>query len=916
MKLPALWMACAFASGIALAMARAPASALGRPNIPAAAWIAAAIAAIVAGGVLAWRGLVVTAWACALAAWFAVGGAAAGLERASLPAKHVTRLIAEGRLDTSEPLRWRGRLRDDPVALPWGQRYEIDLEQVEVQGAAIPLSGGLRADLYASDGERAGKRRNAEAPAGLRAGDRVELLMRARQPRNFLDPGAFDLRGYLALQKIDLTGSLRSGELLRLVDRPRPSLLQRVARARGDLLARLDALFAPHPERAAVLRAMLLGDRSFVDSETVTAFQKTSAYHILVVAGLHVGALVAFLFWICRRLRMRIETTSAVALLALAAYVAVVQDRAPILRAALMAAFYLVGRPLFRKIDLLNTVALAALALLIWKPMSLGGSSFQLSFAAAGVIAGLAIPWMERTSAPYLAALSHLSDVTRDGLHSPKVTRFRLDMRDAAAWLASRLPARIASRAGALVTWPIRAGLRLWEIVLLSVVIQWGMLPLLAADFHRVSLQGPIGNIPAVILTAAIVPLGFVTLAASFAWAPLALVLAKCVTFCAGLLLASVGWFSRLPHTSYRIPGPALWLGIAFAAALVALASAARQARARAAAMRRERGSLAMRSMAQRVMARAEPLAAAALLLFTILVAAYPFAPSLGRGKLEVNVLDVGQGDSSFVVFPNGRTLLIDGGGLAGSERVRGYRSGFDVGEQVVSPYLWSRGIKKIDAIAVTHGDHDHLDGLHSVIENFRVGELWVGREEKRTAFENLVAEAREHGVRVIDKKEGDRFDWGGAAGEILWPNDNAPRAKPSNDDSLVLRITDGSRRFLFTGDIQERAERELVREGGALTSDFLKVPHHGSKTSSTERFLEAVAPRVAVVSVGEANAFGQPADSVLERYAKDGARLLRTDQDGEVSARTDGVNLEIATYADARKGGSDSARGEKFSLR
>ena len=129
---------------------------------------------------------------------------------------------------------------------------------------------------------------------------------------------------------------------------------------RGGLLARLDVLFIVNPKRAAVLRAMLLGDRSFVDSETVTAFQKTSAYHILVVAGLHVGALVAFLFWACRRLRLRIEATSLVMLAALAAYVGVVQDRPPILRAALMAAFYLLARPLFRRIDLLNTVALAS----------------------------------------------------------------------------------------------------------------------------------------------------------------------------------------------------------------------------------------------------------------------------------------------------------------------------------------------------------------------------------------------------------------------------------------------------------------------------------------------------------------------------------------------------------------------------
>ena len=147
------------------------------------------------------------AWALALVAWVALGGLAIGVERAAVPANHVTRLISAGRLDTTEPLRWQGRLREDPMALPWGRRYEIDLEQVEVGGATVPVSGGLRLNLY-------GEEHFEGTPRGLRAGDRVEALVRARPPRNFLDPGAFDVRGYLARQKIDLTGSLRSGELL------------------------------------------------------------------------------------------------------------------------------------------------------------------------------------------------------------------------------------------------------------------------------------------------------------------------------------------------------------------------------------------------------------------------------------------------------------------------------------------------------------------------------------------------------------------------------------------------------------------------------------------------------------------------------------------------------------------------------
>src|SRR6202007_2051802 len=188
-----------------------------------------------------------------------------------------------------------------------------------------------------------------------------------------------------------------------------------------------------------------------------------------------------------------------------------VHDRPPILRAALMVALYLCARPFFRRVELLNTIALAALVILFWKPSLLMDSSFELSFLAAGVIAALALPWMDRTSAPYRAGLAHLGDVTRDIVHSPKVIQFRIDMRAASDWLASRLPHRLASSSAALISLPVRAGLRLWEIVLLSAVIQWGMMPMLAQDFHRVSLAGPLSNIPAVILTGFVVPLWFLT---------------------------------------------------------------------------------------------------------------------------------------------------------------------------------------------------------------------------------------------------------------------------------------------------------------------------------------------------------------------------------------------------------------------
>jgi competence protein ComEC len=369
-------------------------------------------------------------------------------------------------------------------------------------------------------------------------------------------------------------------------------------------------------------------------------------------------------------------------------------------------------------------------------------------------------------------------------------------------------------------------------------------------------------------------------------------VMAKALGFCTTLLLATVDWFSRIPRVAYRIPEPPAWLVAAFIAALILLASAARAAAAR------RRNRMARRQLAPPI-GPVEWGSAAVLAALTLLVASYPFAPNLARGKLEVNVLDVGQGDSIFAAFPGGRTLLIDGGGLAGSEWIGGQRSGPDVGEEVVSPYLWSRGLKRLDVVALTHAHHDHLDGLHSVLDNFRVGELWIGRDEETRAFQNLLAEARSHGVTIVHQTEGARFDWQGVRGEVLWPPDPGPVEEASNDDSLVLRLSDGGVRLLLAGDIQQHVEEKLARDRAPLTADFLKVPHHGSKTSSTEAFLAAVAPRVAVISVGETNSFGHPSENVVERYEHAGVRLLRTDRDGAVTALTDGQNLSVHAYAE-----------------
>ena len=413
------------------------------------------------------------------------------------------------------------------------------------------------------------------------------------------------------------------------------------------------------------------------------------------------------------------------------------------------------------------------------------------------------------------------------------------------------------------------------------------MLPLLAEDFHRVSLAGPVSTIPAVLLTGIIVPSGFVTLGMAMLWTRAGLVLAKALGFCVGLLIASLEWFTRWPRLTYWIPGPPAWLMILFFVGFIFLAGVARAIAAR-------RRDPALRRQWLPVAQPLEWTTALVVAALAVLLAWHPLAPSLYPGKLEVNVLDVGQGDSIFVAFPDGRTMLVDGGGQAGAEVVDGFRSAPDVGEEVVSPYLWSLGMKRLDVAALSHAHHDHLDGLHAVIANFKVGELWIGRNEETPAFLVLLAEARARGVQVVQEIQGRTFDWDGVRGEVLWPADVSEVDKAANDNSLLMRIQDGAESFLLPGDIEKKVENQLVDEHAPLAANFLKVPHHGSKTSSTDAFVGAVAPRV---SVAEGNQFGHPVESVVERYAQAGVRFLRTDRDGAVTALTDGHELVVRSF-------------------
>jgi competence protein ComEC len=244
------------------------------------------------------------------------------------------------------------------------------------------------------------------------------------------------------------------------------------------------------------------------------------------------------------------------------------------------------------------------------------------------------------------------------------------------------------------------------------------------------------------------------------------------------------------------------------------------------------------------------------------------------------------------VMFPDGRSMVIDGGGvLQFGKPSQRRRSNLDTGEDVVSPYLWSRGIRRIDILVSTHAHQDHSGGLAAILENFRPRELWVGSNPSV----ELLRRAAELGIPVrAPNASAAPFTYSGARIEVLSPPKDFAPSKPGNNDSLALRISYGVHSFLLTGDLESPMERLLLADGRPLHADVLKVGHHGSKTSTTPDFLEAVSPSVAIISAGFANSFGHPNPAVLARLGERHSAILRTDQDGLSTVRSDGRKLYL----------------------
>lgn len=740
------------------------------------------------------------------------GGARQAMYRT--PSPNALKSAAEA---SDEETTLQGEVVDAPERTDEATRFVLGADTLYGARDTAAVDGRTRVTLRAFPWAE-----SVESFPDVRQGDVVRLRGRLRLPPRLRNPGGFDYRAYLARRGICCTMYVGKPEHVDVRGDRRGMLKSFLVVAREHIRVQIDR-YIPSTGARAVLRALLLGDRSRVTDVQRDRFAKTGLMHLLAVSGLHVFLVGMVLYALLRPVLMRfglrwrtVEVARAVlTVLVLGGYMLLTGGRPSVVRAVIMGVLFIGGIVFQRSAHPLNTLGVAALVLLAVRPAALFDVGFQLSMSAVAGIVAL----------------------------NPR--------------LVAAVPERY--RASQAADWLISTGT-------VSAAAILGTAPVLLFHFGWVSAAGLFLNVVGIpctglALSAAILTAttgGFCALAgASFGSAA--------DLFVRGLLATSrygAEWFS---WAGIRMPTPDLWVLGALVATLIAMAQWPRP-------RLRWRWTIV------------------ALIFATLSV----WDGAVGResgATLDAVFFDVGQGGATLLTTPDRNRVLVD----AGPRSPNGSAAEF-----VILPYLERWGIQELDAVVVTHPDEDHLGGLPTLLGEVSVDRVidsgWGAETELYDEFERLL-EQSETSRQTVRRGDTLRIDPNIRMQILAPPRDGRAQIETRNNASVVLHVSYGDVDFLLPGDIEAEAEGDLVQAyAEQLESEVVKVPHHGSSTSSTPGFAKAVSGSEtashAVVSVGRGNQYEMPHGTVLSRWEDYGMKVHSTAKEGAVWMRTDGQEV------------------------
>ena len=766
------------------------------------------------------------------------------------PTNHILNQIQEGKTTVVQ-----GKIFSPPRILEDRTYYLLELESLGTP--PIPVTGTVRVSVYKSH-------------TAFKSGDRVRFnKIRLKIPRNFKNPGRFDYHLYLKSKGIDVIGNISRPETMEHLDQfDLPFWHASLTSLRSGLVESLEKLFPD--DESALLKAMVLGMKDSLSMQVRENYIATGLAHLMAVSGLHIGFVAAtsyFLLWpavffLLSRLKPDSaragharKITAILCLIPVLFYMVVVGPKVSSLRAGIMVSAILIAVLCDRQSSLFNVLLTAGFFILLWKPESLMNAGFQLSFLAVGGI---------------LLIFYQLSQINNDPAArmgepswSQKIMRgnWSLPGSEISKWSDLKFRLEKIIIAGTLV----------------SATVTAFTLPVLIYQFNRISLVGVFLNILMVPLASLLIPTVLLMTLVGTVSTTLASLPVWPVLGITQLFLWVPEFFAKLSFSSLYVPAPpSLWLVFYFSACITGMMIL--QIRAQ----HKELGGLLKNYFIVSA-------------LSTLILFSWPRIFQFSSNTLTITVLDVGQGESLLIEFPNGKTLIMDGGGF--------YKNRLDVGKRIVAPYLWNRGIRNIDYMVATHSDNDHIRGLYSLLDLFPVkyfltlGETTVGKR-----LQNLQNKAREKGSKFIPVIKKETIHIGEVQLIPLHPGaelkvSTISNRRINNDLSLVLLLKYKEFSMLFTGDISDKIEKVLAVNPLQLESDILKGPHHGSRFSNSQNFIDAVSPSTVIFSSGYLNRMHHPHPETLERYLKVGVDIHRTDTHGAIQVITDGSTYEIHTH-------------------
>jgi competence protein ComEC len=831
-----------------------------------------------------------------LSAFFCVGGFCFLLEKDLISPDRLRYKYDSGSIASGEPVEITGIVTSRTELAIDGVYLFLDLDSISIRGRAENASGVVRVFVPASESDGATR-------LEYLFGDRLRVLVGLEREESFRNPGGVSRIKILDQQGIDAVGSVKSKLLVELIGTTTVFLPSKwlfewrqgvVASFRENL----------NTSTSGVMIASMLGNKHHLDKATAESFREGGTFHLLVISGLHITFIGGIVVMIISRLTTNRGLRFAVAAFVLWAYAIAVGAEPPVIRAALMFTLWLFSDAIFRSSGSLNTLAICAVAILCVSPSDIFNPSVHLTFLAVFAIVGNGLPlldklraigeWHPMTLRPAPPNVGKTLKTFCECLYWSEKSWQHLVGRS--VWECALFKSEFAVRLEKL---HIQRFLRfLFESVAVSVLVQIWLLPLSVVYFHRISPFAVfhnlwVGFVLAIESIAALsgVVLSNFSLVAAAPFFLIAEILNSLILQITGVFNLSQGAEIRLPH--YSGAGRILY----FVYFLPLIMITMKLLDWNPFVLKRQ--PISLRS--------ASPLAG--LLMVAALIVFHPFRAPFPDGNLRVDFLDVGQGDCALITMPTGETILIDGGGRPGFSQTVILREGEtpeaftpdvpNIGENVVSAFLWERGYSRIDYLLATHPDTDHIQGLGDVAENFEIGAAIVARTpsgDPDFASFHRILERNE--VPVIVAAMGNELNFGGVRIEVINPeaaqNADVPQ---SNDDSLVFRVVFGETAILFTGDIEKSTERRMIERPGDLRADVVKVAHHGSRTSSTEEFVAASQAKAAIISVGRRSQFGHPHPEVVERWESIGAKVLRTGETGTISLVSDGKTLKLTTF-------------------